>query len=495
MSERDDNDCLRLGDLPEDAFAGAVPLGTPPPAPCVLRWRPFHTDVFPDPCRSFVLEASAALGCDPCYVALPLLVAVAGCIGNLRRILLKPGWVEPAVIWAAVVGRSGTLKSPAQQMVFAPLHADEIAAIERHREGLAGYERALEAWKAAPKNERGEMPQEPPPPQRLIMSETTVEAVAARLEENPRGLIVVRDELAAWLSGFDMYRGGRGGDVQKWIEMHGARPLIVDRKSGDKRTICVPNAAVSVTGGVQPETLRDILGREHFHNGLASRLLMTMPPGKPKRWTDAIVGRETAEWLAGVYRSLRSLRPGMGDGGRFLPIDIPLAPEALEQWIAFYERHAQRQAEAATDALAASFAKLEGYAARFALVLHAVREPAELDTRIGSIGVDSVLGGIRLAEWFVHEQERVYSILRETTEQADRRRLVEIIAAKGGRITVRGLMQASRRYRDSAEAAEAVLEDLVGAGLGHWEDRPAGSQGGQPTKEFVLADGPAEEQA
>jgi len=322
------------------------------------------------------------------------------------------------------------------------------------------------------------------------MSETTVEAVAARLEENPRGLIVARDELAAWIGGFDMYRGGRGGDAQKWIEMHGARPLIVDRKSGDQRTLCVANAAVSVTGGIQPEILRDLLGREHFSNGLASRLLMAMPPGKPKKWTEAVVQPTTADRLADVFRRLRSVRGGMGDDERFSPIDIPLSPEARKVWIEFYERHAVRQAEAATDALAASFAKIEGYAARFALCFHCIRHLAELDDRVGEVGAESMRAGIQAAEWFGDEQDRVYALLCESSEIAERRELLEIIRGKGGRITTRDLMQASRRYRNRARIAEAALDALVEAKLGRWERREPGPEGGQPTREFVLADGP-----
>ena len=75
-----------------------------------LPWRPFPTSVLPEPLRSFVIEASDAIGCDPAQIAVPLLPVLAGCIGNKRRIVLKRGWSEPSVIWAVTVARSGTLK-------------------------------------------------------------------------------------------------------------------------------------------------------------------------------------------------------------------------------------------------------------------------------------------------------------------------------------------------------------------------------------------------
>ena len=60
--------------------------------------------------------------------------------------------------------------------------------------------------------------------------------------------------------------------------MFGARDLLVDRKSEGQKPIFVPRAAVSIVGGIQPQVLRRALGPEHFENGLAARMLLTMPP-------------------------------------------------------------------------------------------------------------------------------------------------------------------------------------------------------------------------
>ena len=40
---------------------------------------------------------------------------------------------------------------------------------------------------------------------------------------------MARDELAGWLGGFDRYTQTKGSDVAKWLEMHGGRPMMVDR--------------------------------------------------------------------------------------------------------------------------------------------------------------------------------------------------------------------------------------------------------------------------
>ena len=60
------------------------------------------------------------------------------------------------------------------------------------------------------------------------------------------------------------------------------------------------------------------------------------------------------------------------ENGQPQPRDLPLSPKGKQAWIDFYNAHAIEQAEMAGD-LAAAWAKLEGYAARFALLVHLVR--------------------------------------------------------------------------------------------------------------------------
>ena len=69
------------------------------------------------------------------------------------------------------------------------------------------------------------------------------------------------------------YYGWQGAqaDAANWLSMFNADSIIVDRKTGFPRTIHVPQAAVCVTGGIQPGILRRVLGTEHRESGLAAR--------------------------------------------------------------------------------------------------------------------------------------------------------------------------------------------------------------------------------
>jgi hypothetical protein len=68
-----------------------------------LAFRPFPLHALPAPIRGFVDAGARAIGCDPSYLALPLLTAIAAAIGNTRRLELKRGWSAPAILWGAIV--------------------------------------------------------------------------------------------------------------------------------------------------------------------------------------------------------------------------------------------------------------------------------------------------------------------------------------------------------------------------------------------------------
>jgi hypothetical protein len=132
-------------------------------------------------------ESAAAIGCDPALVALPLLAALAAAIGNSRRLTLKGDWTEPALLWCVTVVESGTRKSPA---------LDAALRFARERQATAFAEHAVEVQKYKAAQAAGGDKAEPDPPKRCLVADVTVEALALRLQESPRGLLLERDELS-----------------------------------------------------------------------------------------------------------------------------------------------------------------------------------------------------------------------------------------------------------------------------------------------------------
>ena len=485
--------------------------------PTEVEFIPFPLHCLPEPIRTFVIETADSMRCDPCFIILALIAATAAAVGNSRRIRLKNRWTEPCVFWLVVIAESGTMKSPGLDAALSFLrklqskaYADYEQATEQYERDLLKFEADLASYKKPSANRAGEPPEPPPKPicLRFICEDSTVEALAAVLDEQPRGVVMIRDELSGWLNSFDAYKACKGSDVAHWLSMHRAGSMTVDRKSG-KRITHIPHAGVSIAGGIQPTTMATALAgryrpnkddaevqltqpREHFDNGLAARLLLAMPPRIPKSWTDKDVSPEICERMQTLFADLVSLEMGTDENGKPCPVDLQFTLKARKLWVKFYDEHALEQVQLNGD-MAAAWSKLEGYAARFALLIHLVRYAANDPTLKHSdqIDEDSLVAAIEISRWFGDEASRIYSTIgarTETHEQRERRLLIRTIKSIGGGITPRELMRHCRRYRNSVADAEAALESLVRDNVGFWQNRATTGKGGRPTLEFVLCE-------
>ena len=122
-------------------------------------------------------------------------------------------------------------------------------------------------------------------------------------------------------------------------------------------------AAVSVTGSIRSEALREVLRVED--NPLAARVLVAWPPQRGRRWTDAEVPAELEAALEGVFERLYGLSPAEGEGHR-RPVVMEMTKRAKAAWVAFWDA-------CAAEARSAAWSGPAIYAARLALVVHLLR--------------------------------------------------------------------------------------------------------------------------
>lgn len=430
-------------------------------------YEPFPVDELPRVLRDFVVAVSNSMRCDPAFVVLPALAALGAAIGNTRRLMIKRRWYEPPILWTCVVADSGVKKTPPYKEVLRRIRDREkqaqrdyqAAAMEYAREHKA-WERDHAAWKKA--NDGSEPPEEPVKPiwLRFTVSDTTMEALAPILLENPRGVLLARDELRGWMGSFDRYtKGGAGADCSNWLSMYSVEPIIIDRKTGEPRTIYVHSPAVCVTGGIQPDILRRALTAEYFENGLAARLLMACPPRRKNVWTEEEIDEDTERKFGQLFDQLWALQPGTDAQGEPEPALLRLTEDAKAAFIEYYGEHADEQVDL-DGALSAAWSKLEAAAARIALVLHFVRWASGEHSNMGFVDVDTMSAAIAITKWFKSETRRIYDMLAESEGDRDTRRLTEWLIKRGGTATVRDV-QRGCRYLSEPGKAEEALQRLV----------------------------------
>ncbi|MGO9003940.1 MAG: YfjI family protein [Limisphaerales bacterium] len=451
----------------------------------ILQYSPPPIDRLPPPLAEYVAKSAEAIGCDACLVAMPALAACAAAIGDARAVQVKAGWTEFPVVWSLVIAPSGQLKTPAMKAAMHGLEEAQKKAFEQHRLAEAKHKAAVAEW-----IKRDKKGAEPTPPKlaSFYIGDATLESVGVLLDTNPRGLLLARDELSGWLGGFDKY--SEGNEAAQWLEFHSGNAVRIDRKGGEKKTIYILRALVSVTGTIQEPVLRNLLtgdDAKHFDNGLAPRFIMAMPPERARQWREAITPPALTRQYADLFCDLLKLAPHIdAETGRREPVTLNFSPEAKTRFVNFVNAHGAEMCAFKSDRLKSAWSKLEGQAARLALVFHCVREsylpsPGENANTISADTLDAALVWI---EWLKNETRRIYYTLTHKGDARQADKLIYFARHNGGSITAAAAARAGAGGRDVA-AVEKIMAGLVAAGLAEWHT-PEQPKCGRPTRYFRL---------
>src|SRR5215218_7216214 len=372
----------------------------------------FPISALPLTVRLFVREAAASVGCPVDYLGLSTLAALSAAIGDTRRVAIKKDWTEGPAIFGMIVGGPASKKTPAMNLALRPVRERQMALKAEYERQKEEYKVACANYENAKKDDPG-LERKPDKPKlgRTYADDTTVERLADILNENRRGLLIIKDELSGWLGSMNQYKqGGKGADRQFWLSAHTNQPVAVDRKSLDEPVI-VARPFVSIVGGIQPEVLPDF-GKDRG-DGLIDRFIPAYPKPRVGRWSDDEISENVREEYASTLGSLYKLRHANDDEDPF-PSRVPMTSEAKALFVEEYNRlHDELEAPGFPQRLRPAWGKLEAYFARFALIL-AMTRVAELGSQ-GQTAIaeratwEDVAGAAKLLAYFKNHVRRVYT--------------------------------------------------------------------------------------
>jgi hypothetical protein len=174
----------------------------------------FPLDVFSPAWQQWAKDAARGAGVSVDHVLVPLLGIAASLIGTARRVRPSKSWSEPFALWVAVVGFSGSGKTPGLSVTrnaLAKIERDRknrIEALRQKHDSDAERARAIfKAWKDSVKEAVEKKVPAPPMPNdanvpddfvapRLFISNSTIERITVLLKARPRGMLMICDELA-----------------------------------------------------------------------------------------------------------------------------------------------------------------------------------------------------------------------------------------------------------------------------------------------------------
>lgn len=451
----------------------------------------FPIDLLGPKWARWMTDAADAAAAPVDYVALPLLASASALIGHARWAQATPGWKEPPHLWLGVVGDSGSSKSPAADCLmrevlpeierqmgkdFPDQHSQWKAANEAHeakKEQWSKDVRQADKTGNPPPMPPAAAPPEPQSP-RLRQNDVTIERVASLLANAaPKGLLIVRDELAGWLLGLNAYNdAGRAF----WLESYGGRPYRVERQKNPE-PIIVERLAVAVTGGTQPERLAEMF--RESDDGLLARMIWAWPDPKPFRLSrkaphiqfalDALDRLRLLEMTAATLEAPAA------------PIYVPLEDSAVAM-IEEFGQHMQAAQQSAGGLLRSAYGKGRGLALRLSLNIEFLRWAASpgYAPPPTTISEDALAAACDMvANYFMPMAARVYGDAAAT--EADRNAITLakwIMQSRPQEVHVRQLQRETRLPGlSNAEAIHAAAGVLVEA---DWLRKPApGSQQGR----------------
>jgi len=307
--------------------------------------------------------------------------------------------------WAAIVGESGTGKTPGIDTIKRAMdqvernNRNKVAELRRQHETKAEAAKAARAqWKkqveeAVAAGQAGpQMPEAATDPGKFIaprpyVSNSTIERLGELLQARPQGVVLLMDELAALFMNMSRYSGGE--DNQFWLEAWNGGSSIVERMN---RSLQIDHLLVGVVGGIQPDKLARSF--EHDQDGMYARFLFAWPP-KPayRRLTD-----ETKEFDPDIINIITRLdRLAEFEDGNLVPREIKLPAEAMEEFERL-RRWADREQEALDGREREWMAKAQAHALRLSGTLCLLDWAARGGAEPAEIGADYMRASIRLVQ-------------------------------------------------------------------------------------------------
>ncbi len=401
------------------AVTSADPLTPPPdaePWPALRLGRlpdvPAFPDVLPPQARQLVEEASSAIGCDPSFVAVDVLAIAAGAIGRSRSLRLSHQFAS-ASLFVAPIGHPGDGKTPAlERYASDPVRRLEAGFAKAFQEKKACYAEAVRAHK----KDDGPPPA-PPVPVRLAIDDTTVEAMFRVLAANKRGLLMIRDELSAMISGLNQYRAGAGNDLPNFLKIWSGSAFSIDRVLNEfGEAIFIPHPMLTIVGNLTPASLPKLLSKDG-DEGFLDRWLFAFPDRRRKLKSSqrgSVAARTLDDW-SDVIRRLWMLELERRDDHDH-PKVVTFSAAGRDEYNRLYDRHVDEvNAPDFPDSLRGSWSKLEEYAGRLCLVLTVLRhacDPTADQETVPSAEARDARDAWALVDFFKAHHERVRAYLQ-----------------------------------------------------------------------------------
>jgi len=396
----------------------------------------FPLEIFPDDLQKLIINVSESYKVPKDTVATVVLTLLSVAIGNAIRISPKSDWREPPFLWTIIVGYSGSGKTPFVNKLLEPIFQRDKYAYEVYETEWVKYEVAKINYdkKIKKLDYVSTLKDKPKKPKlkKFIITDTTVEALAIAMKNNPRGLLLEQDEISGFIRGLDQYKG-KGNDRQKYLELWNCKPWVIE--SATKRSSKVQHTGCSILGGIQPMILPTIFEHNAFVEGLVPRFVVSLMDNHIPKLTKDSVSKENLDIWNKYVMDCYSLPLEEDNQGDYYPQIIKFDESALDIFLDFCNGYRDKEIFM-SDVERVFVPKLINYTARVAGILHVVHK------KEGNIDFATVQDSSKAINYFAGQAMATLSLYYESNKlnELEKRTLISLYELRNkvqnGRLSV-----------------------------------------------------------
>ena len=345
-------------------------------------------------------QLAAWMGVDAEALLTVLLPTSASLLHPETRVIVKEciDFREPMVFYTGIVSESGNRKSPTFKTITKGLQRLQNDEETRYKQAKEQYEDDMQAWNRDKLEDKGEAPKSPGSLREYFVDNITSEALNHIKSQQPtHGLLIRKDELSGLFSSYGAYKGGKGSDKEGILSGWNGDGIKVNRASGSR--LSLSHDASSIAGAIQPGKLRKVMGDLEDDQGEWGRFLWYYAPLRLYKLPEDDSRFEMGNLLEGIFRKLDNLAP----------VQYRFNPESQQVYDAWHWELEQRKIKEPRQGMRSAIAKMQGYTARIAGILHILWATAAGIVPENHIPLERVRAARQLAEFYLGQVQLIHS--------------------------------------------------------------------------------------
>lgn len=261
---------------------------------CAIQWDSVLPE-FTNICR----ELTNTTGFFIEFFASSILFAVSSATCGRLTLEVSTGYYRKPNFWVVNCATAGDAKSPVSKITTKVLFNFQKKLIEKYEVELSDYNAQVEFYADLSKKERevtgivSKPVQNPPKRPIFLMTSGTTEGLVSALGNSTSGAVAgYYDEFMGLFNNLNAYKGGKGGDKQTLLSLHGCDPIQKVNVSG---TIYVETPYVPLHGTAVFDTIVNFFRKDdNSNNGLYERFAIALPIERLERYHIPRASRKNA---------------------------------------------------------------------------------------------------------------------------------------------------------------------------------------------------------